>query len=389
MVDSHEYLVQIVENAFNFEDKSKSVPLALKFSSTVIDFGFYEEYRNKFIELFINICLDKNKMKDINLIPRSKIYLYYIIYLIFKDSWENVHIEQNKLKNFIQEILCNININDNEVTQIIIKLINSICDSIFYPKLLNNEIIDIEICSIINISLFKLIIEIIKSLGESEKVKIVKSENINFIIKQSFNAIIKIISGINLVNCNNTKIQQELVNKENKQTFYEFIIFFSKLNLDEKNFCWLLDIMAKLAEISYYSDIFLKEQIINIIFENFIHKKNFISEVFQFMRSLLEVEQLFRYYSACDKFYNAIGSLDVDKNPNLVKIHFLFIIQQLLEKGAQYNCLDSIYDRLCVIQVKEKVEQIFYKNGNEEIIHTKYNEIINKLDELSKKILVE
>ena len=101
MVDNHEYLVQIVENAFNFEDKSKSVPLALKFSSTVIDFGFYEEYRNKFIELFINICLDKNKMKDINLIPRSKIYLYYIIYLIFKDSWENVHIEQNKLNVYI------------------------------------------------------------------------------------------------------------------------------------------------------------------------------------------------------------------------------------------------------------------------------------------------
>ena len=386
MVNSHDYLDKIVENAFNFKDKTKSIPLVLKFANSVFDFGFFEEHHQRYVEFFINIFLNENKMKDINSIPRAKIYLYYIIYLIFKDSWENIKIEKKIFRKFVAKILLDLNISEHELTEIIVQLVNAICDNILYPKIFKNEAIDIEVGSEINRYMFKLISETINSLPQNEKDKIIKVDSLNFIIKQSFNVIIKIIGGINLINENNISLQETLVSKDNKKLFYEFILLFSNLNLNNKNFCWFLDIMAKFAEISYYSDVFLDAKIINVIFEKFIVKKNFICEVFQFMRSLLEVGPLFKYYCTCEKFYIALNSLDVEKNPFLTSVHYMFIIKELLEKGEANKCLDNIYERLCTIQAKEKVEQIFYKFGNEDIIQKKYHEVMPKLDELNKKI---
>ena len=64
----------------------------------------------------------------------------------------------------------------------------------------------------------------------------------------------------------------------------------------------------------------------------------------------------------------------------------MFIVKELLEKGEASKCLDYIYDKLCIIHVKEKIEEIYFKHGNEEVIHQKYNEIMPKLDELNQKI---
>ena len=389
MVNSHYCLDKIVDNSFEFKDKSKSIPLALKFCNSVFEFGFFEEYHQKYINYFINITIDENKMKEINKIPRAKIYLYYIIYLILKDSWENIDLKKDILNKFIGQILNILNIYEHELTEIIIQIINTMCDNILYPKIFKNQDIDIQLAAEINKYMFKLISETIKNIGQNEKDKLIKNESINFIIKQSFNIIIKIISGINLVKQNNIDIQQILVSKENKQFIYEFILFFSNFDLNGKNFIWFLDIIAKFAEISYYSDIYLKEEIINIIFEKFVVKTIYICEIFQFMRSLLEVDSLFKYYSSCEKFYKAINTLDVEKNPFLTSVHYLFIVQVLLEKGESTGCLDNLFDRLCIIQAKEKVELIFYKHGNEEIIHKKYNEIMPKLDELNKKMMAE
>ena len=115
-------------------------------------------------------------------------------------------------------------------------------------------------------------------------------------------------------------------------------------------------------------------------------KEKYIGDVFQFLRSLLEVEPLFKYYSKNEEFYKALNSIDIGKNPYYTSVHFLFMIQNLLEKGEKYGMLNDIYQRLCNIQAKEKVEQIFYKHGNEEIVHKKYNAIMPKLEELDKKI---
>ena len=115
-------------------------------------------------------------------------------------------------------------------------------------------------------------------------------------------------------------------------------------------------------------------------------KEKYISDVFQFLRSLLEVEPLFTFYSKCDKFYEALNSLNIDKGQLYTCVHFLFMIQDLLASGEKYGNLDDIYQRLCSIHAKEKVEQIFYKYGQEEIIHKKYKEIMPKLEELDKKI---
>ena len=389
MVNSQKCLDKIVDNAFQFEDRTKTIPLALKFVNSVIDFGFFEEYQQKYINYFIDMFLNENKMKDINSIPRAKIYLFYILYLLFKDSWENIKIEKDILKKFIEKLLLDLSINDHELTEIIIQLINSICDNILYPKIFHNMDIDFQIAAKIDNFLFKLIEEIIKNLGPNEKDNIIKVDSLNFIIKQSFSVIIKIVSGINLINENNNNLQEMLVSKENKQFYYEFLLFFSKFNLDGKNFCWFLDLMAKFAEISYYNDIFLKNDIISMIFDKFVVKKNFICEVFQFMRSFLENGQLFLYFSACEKFYQALNNLDIDKNPYFACVHFMFMVSELLSKGEENKCLDAIYDRLCVIHAKEKVEQIYYKYGNEEIIHKKYNEIMPILDELNKKIDID
>ena len=115
-------------------------------------------------------------------------------------------------------------------------------------------------------------------------------------------------------------------------------------------------------------------------------KEKYICDVFQFLRSLLEVEPLFKYYSKYDEFYKALNSINIDKNPYHTSVHFLFMIQDLLEKGEKYGCINDIFQRLLNIQAKEKVEQIFYKYGNEEIVHKKYKIIMPKLEELDKII---
>ena len=333
MIKTHYCLELIVENSFQFEDKSKSIPLSLKFANSTFEFGFFEEYHQKLINYFIGILLNEKKMNDINSIPRAKIYLYYIIYLNVKDSWENIKIEKEKFQKFVMKILNELSINNHELTEIIIEILNAICENILYPKIFKNESIDIPIASEINKYLFKLIFEIIKTLGKDDLDKLLKNDILNFIIKQSFNVIIKIISGINLINENNINLQETLVSKDNKYLFYEFIKMFAYINLDEKNFRWLLDLMAKFADISYYSDIFLREDIIDAIFGKFIVRKDFITEVFQFMRSLVETKPLFDYFSTYDKFYKAINELDVDKSPFLACVHYMFIVKELLAKG--------------------------------------------------------
>ena len=389
MIDSHEYLIDIIDNAFGFDNKNKAISLAIKFCYSVIDFGFFEEKREKFIQYFMGLALDDKKNNIINSVQGAKVYLYYIIYLIFKDSWENINLDQDIFQKFIVRVLSEININSYELIEVLILLINTMCDNILYPKIFKKQPINYEIAKEIIKYMFQLISVILNNILPNEREKIVKVENINDIIRQTFNVILKIISGVNLIKENDINLQQMLVPQKEKQMLFDFIMLFSGLNLDEKNFLWLADIMAKFAEISYYSDIYLKEETMTIIFGKFMLKEKYISDVFQFLRSLLEVEPLFTFYSKCDKFYEALNSLNIDKSQLYTCVHFLFMIQNLLESGEKYGNIDDIYNRLCTIHTKEKMEQIFYKYGNDDIIHKKYNAIMPKLEELGKKIDID
>ena len=389
MIDSHEYLIDIIDNAFGFDNKNKAISLAIKFCYSVIDFGFFEEKREKFIQYFMGLALDDKKNNIINCVQGAKVYLYYIIYLIFKDSWENINLDQDIFQKFIVRVLSEININSYELIEVLILLINTMCDNILYPKIFKKQPINYEIAKEIIKYMFQLISVILNNILPNEREKMVKVENINYIIRQTFNVILKIISGVNLIKENDINLQQMLVPQKEKQMLFDFIMLFSGLNLDEKNFLWLADIMAKFAEISYYSDIYLKEETMTIIFGKFMLKEKYISDVFQFLRSLLEVEPLFTFYSKCDKFYEALNSLNIDKSQLYTCVHFLFMIQNLLESGEKYGNIDDIYNRLCTIHTKEKMEQIFYKYGNDDIIHKKYNAIMPKLEELEKKIDID
>ena len=389
MIDSHEYLIDIIDNAFGFDNKNKAISLAIKFCYSVIDFGFFEEKREKFIQYFMGLALDDKKNNIINSVQGAKVYLYYIIYLIFKDSWENINLDQDIFQKFIVRVLSELNINSYELIEVLILLINTMCDNILYPKIFKKQPINYEIAKEIIKYMFQLISVILNNILPNEREKMVKVENINYIIRQTFNVILKIISGVNLIKENDINLQQMLVPQKEKQMLFDFIMLFSGLNLDEKNFLWLADIMAKFAEISYYSDIYLKEETMTIIFGKFMLKEKYISDVFQFLRSLLEVEPLFTFYSKCDKFYEALNSLNIDKSQLYTCVHFLFMIQNLLESGEKYGNIDDIYNRLCTIHTKEKMEQIFYKYGNDDIIHKKYNAIMPKLEELEKKIDID
>ena len=389
MIESHEYLIDIIDNAFEFENKYKPISLSIKFCYSVIDFGFFEEKREKFIQYFMGLVLDDKKNNFINCVQGAKVYLYYIIYMIFKDSWENINLNQDTFQKFIIRVLSEININSYELLEVLILLINTMCDNILYPKIFKKQQINYEIAKEIIKYMFQLISVILGNIPPNEKEKIIKVENINYIIRQTINVILKIISGVNLIKENDINIQGMLVPQKEKQMLFEFIMLFSGLNLDEKNFLWLADIMAKFAEISYYSDIYLKEEIMNIIFGKFMLKDKYICDVFQFLRSLLEVEPLFTFYSKCDKFYQSLNSLNIDKSQLYTCVHFLFMIQNLLEGGEKYGNIDDIYNRLCTIHTKEKMEQIFYKYGNDDIIHKKYNAIMPKLEELEKKIDID
>ena len=389
MIESHDYLIDIIDNAFEFENKYKPISLSIKFCYSVIDFGFFEEKREKFIQYFMGLVLDDKKNNFINCVQGAKVYLYYIIYMIFKDSWENINLNQDIFQKFIVRVLSEININSYELLEVLILLINTMCDNILYPKIFKKQPINYEIAKEIIKYMFQLISVILGNIPPNEKDKIIKVENINYIIRQTINVILKIISGVNLIKENDINIQGMLVPLKEKQMLFEFIMLFSGLNLDEKNFLWLADTMAKFAEISYYSDIYLKEEIMNIIFGKFMLKDKYICDVFQFLRSLLEVEPLFTFYSKCDKFYQSLNSLNIDKSQLYTCVHFLFMIQNLLEGGEKYGNIDDIYNRLCTIHTKEKMEQIFYKYGNDDIIHKKYNAIMPKLEELEKKIDID
>ena len=389
MIESHEYLIDIIDNAFEFENKYKPISLSIKFCYSVIDFGFFEEKREQFIQYFMGLVLDDKKNNFINCVQGAKVYLYYIIYMIFKDSWENINLNQDIFQKFILRVLSEININSYELLEVLILLINTMCDNILYPKIFKKQQINYEIAKEIIKYMFQLISNILGNIPPNEKDKIIKVENINYIIRQTINVILKIITGVNLIKENDINIQGMLVPLKEKQMLFEFIMLFSGLNLDEKNFLWLADIMAKFAEISYYSDIYLKEEIMNIIFGKFMLKDKYICDVFQFLRSLLEVEPLFTFYSKCDKFYQSLNSLNIDKSQLYTCVHFLFMIQNLLEGGEKYGNIDDIYNRLCTIHTKEKMEQIFYKYGNDDIIHKKYNAIMPKLEELEKKIDID
>ena len=256
MIDSHEYLIDIIDNAFGFDNRNKAISLAIKFCYSVIDFGFFEEKREKFIQYFMGVALDDKKNNIINCVQGAKVYLYYIIYLIFKDSWENINLDQDIFQKFIVRVLSEININSYELIEVLILLINTMCDNILYPKIFKKQPINYEIAKEIIKYMFQLISVILNNILPNEREKMVKVENINYIIRQTFNVILKIISGVNLIKENDINLQQMLVPQKEKQMLFDFIMLFSGLNLDEKNFLWLADIMAKFAEISYYSDIY-------------------------------------------------------------------------------------------------------------------------------------
>ena len=76
MIDSHEYLIDIIDNAFGFDNKNKAISLAIKFCYSVIDFGFFEEKREKFIQYFMGLALDDKKNNIINSV--SLFILYYL-----------------------------------------------------------------------------------------------------------------------------------------------------------------------------------------------------------------------------------------------------------------------------------------------------------------------
>ena len=436
MINSHDYLKAILNNAFEFDDKYKykTISLSIKFCYSVIDFGFFDENnRQEFINYFIELILNEQKNKYISSVQGAKTYLYFIIYLTFKDSWEYININPDIFQKFIKSVLSEININNCELLEVIILLINTCCDNILYPKIFQKKDINYDIAIEINKYMFELVSVILTNLPPNEKDKIIKVDNINYIIKQTFNVIIKIISGINLIQENDEKnennkndkndiimkdindqsnvndmkdinennndndknnlndkndndIQKKLVPEKGKQILYEFIMLFSGFNLDEKNFLWLADIMAKFAEIPYYSDIYIKEEIKDLIFNKFMLKEKYICDIFQFLRSLLEVKPLFEEFSLNDKFYEALNRLDIDKHPFHTVVHFLFMIENLLVDGEKYKKLNDIYVKLCNINAKERVEKIYYKYGNDEIVNKKYNEIMPKLEKLKNNM---
>ena len=115
-------------------------------------------------------------------------------------------------------------------------------------------------------------------------------------------------------------------------------------------------------------------------------KEKYICDIFQFLRSLLEVKPLFEEFSLNDKFYEALNRLDIDKHPFHTVVHFLFMIENLLVDGEKYKKLNDIYVKLCNINAKERVEKMYYKYGNDEIVNKKYNEIMPKLEKLKNNM---
>ena len=77
--------------------------------------------------------------------------------MIFKDSWENINLDQDIFQKFIVRVLSEININSYELIEVLILLINTMCDNILYPKIFKKQPINYEIAKEIIKYMFQLI----------------------------------------------------------------------------------------------------------------------------------------------------------------------------------------------------------------------------------------
>lgn len=393
MIDSISILDKIVLKAFELDNPKNNIPLVLKFSDQIFEFGFIKNEDNeKYANFWIDILLDKNRSSLLDKIERAKIYLYYIIYLILHSSMDEINIGEQKFNLFLFQALNDLNVNDYEITEVIIKLISIIFDNIIFPRLLKDEkIIDVHVIRDIIVRIFNLLTEIFKKINEIEIELIIIDDDINYIIRHSFIIITKIISGYNAKNEKDTETQKLLVSQGNMEFIYQFIVEMSKFKLDDKNYNWLLDTLSRLAEISYYSQLFLKDEMKKIIFEKLYLSggSNSIDYV-QFLRSLLEVDDLFSNYSIDNNFYDILNNIDIENCPLPLAIQFGFIAHSLVEKMS-INHINSkkIFIKMCSIQMKEKVEQIYFRFKKVEIIKINSEEVLKYLDGEEKKIDME
>lgn len=392
IVESADFLDKLILKAFEFKKNEKTIALTLKLSYCIFDFKFVTQEQNElYANLFIDIALNEEKLNIINNISNAKTYLFYLIYLIFEDSLNYIKIKEENFYKFIELSLKEINTNDIALLEIIIRLLNVICEFLIYTPLISNENSTLKMSASLGNKINNNMFLLIKNIMNDQKENIINNSNMFQILKKSFSVIAKIISIENFTDEKNKQSQEILVTDENKKFVFEFIKYFSNLPLNKENFCWFLDILAKFSESSYFCNIFLNYDIINIIFKKLSLKKENFEDFLQFMRSLLETDELFKFYSLSNEFYEVLKEVDINSDSNYCLFHFLFIIQNLIVKPTNKKInINDIFDKLCGVQAKEKVEQIYYKySSNDKKMNDMCRSILHTFEELQKKIICE
>ena len=390
LIDMLEILDKLIIKSFKFFDFYQSISGVIHLSYLIFEYKlFNNEIKEKYINLLIDILMDKNKIEILNNINmiREKNYIFYIIYtLLHSSNSDDIKIKEEKIILFLKYMSYEINkifINNNtniinqyyEQIELLLKILDEICINENFINIYRKNKNNIFIIKDINILMNNIFNKIINNLSLDDRQEIIDDNDINFIVRFSMNIIIKNLSGINDYYNNEPNIQK-IINKEDIYNYiYWFIIGMSYLKLDEKNYCWLLGIMEIIIQIPYYQKLFYEKEYQSIIINNLryiFHNK--INDYFKLIKKIISINDLFKIYINDNEFKNIIEGEGLEKYNISAVSEYLDIIQILIEKkikfqeesGNNNNFLNNniFFDKNII---KQRVELLYNSNQNKNI----------------------
>ena len=395
LIDTLKILDRIILKSFEFKKFEKSVSSVMNLCYLIFEYKLFDDKtKEKYLNFFIAILIDNNYNTKLNLLQIEKNYIFYIIYTLFNSSpsnSNNIQIKEDKIILFIQYIFNEINTILNNINQcyekleLILKVMDELCNNENFKNIFKNNKNNLYIIKEINKIMNNILNRIINGLDLDEKQEIINDGDINFIVRFSMNIIIKNIIEINDIYNNDIYINRFIINEDIYNFIKGFIIGISYLNLDEKNYCYLIGLMEILIDIPCYQNLFIENEIQIIIINRLRFAfPNKISTYFKFLQKILNKNEILKNYLENNDFKKIFEDDNILKYNIIGCIEYLNVVLILIENvlnNKNLNIREKNMFSDC--NIKEKIELIFNSTKNNNVIN-KCISILNILDKIIK-----
>ena len=370
-----EFLDKLLLKSFEFDDYKESISFIINLCYLIFEYKFFDnKIKQKYINIYIEILIDENKIKKLDEIPDAKIYLFSIVYSLFYSLDNDIKINEEKIISLIKYIYLEINENNNkdcnfEILELLLKILDVLCTNENFISIYKYNKNKIYILKDINIQMYHILTKIINNLKLDERQNIITDDDINFIVRYSINIIIKNMIEINIIYLNNDNVQKLIITNDIYNLIYGFIIGMSNLNLDEKNYCWLIGLMENLIKIPYYQSIFSNNDYQVIILNKFRYLfPNKISYYLKLIGEIINIDEVFKKYLNNSDFIKLLeGDDDLTSNDSGC-YEYLRNVLYLIKKNIKNN--DNYFKNKYILikdKIKQRIELIFDKTKNNKI----------------------